>query len=122
MKIPLQIAFHGIDHSNALEERIREKAAKLDQICERITSCRVVVEAHHKNTSSLHRKGEPFHIRINVTLPGAELVAGRDPKDSHINEDVAVALRDAFDCMGRQLKDYKTKNRSDHKLRAAAAQ
>jgi ribosome-associated translation inhibitor RaiA len=120
MKIPLQITFHGIDHSNALEERIREKAAKLEQICERITSCRVVVEAHHKNTSSLHRKGEPFHIRISITVPGAELVAGRDPKDPHINEDVSVALRDAFDCMGRQLRDYTARSRGEVKVRAAA--
>jgi len=114
MKIPLQITFHGIDHSNALEERIREKAAKLEQVCDRLTSCRVVVESHHKNTSALHKKGEPFHIRINVTVPGAELVAARDPKDVHINEDISVALRDAFDNMGRQLKDYMTKSRADN--------
>jgi ribosome-associated translation inhibitor RaiA len=119
MKIPLQVTFHGIDHSDALEERIREKTAKLEQICERITSCRVVIEPHHRNTSSLHRKGEPFHIRISVTLPGAELVAGRDPKDSHVNEDVSVALRDAFGSMERQLKDYVTRHRGDTKLRAA---
>jgi hypothetical protein len=47
MQIPLQITFHGIDHSNALEERIREKALKLEQIYDKITSCRVVVEPHH---------------------------------------------------------------------------
>jgi len=120
MKIPLQITFHGIDHSKALEERIRDKALKLEQICDRITSCRVVVEPHHRNTSNLHRKGEPFHIRINVTVPGAELVAGRDPKDPHVNEDVGVAIRDAFDCMGRQLKDFATRQRGDFiKVRAA---
>jgi putative sigma-54 modulation protein len=119
MKIPLQITFHGIDHSKALEERIRDKTAKLEQICERITSCRVVVEAHHKNTSSLHRKGEPFHISVNVTVPGAELVATRDPKDPHINEDIQVALRDAFDNMGRQLRDYAARSRGEVKVRAA---
>jgi putative sigma-54 modulation protein len=119
MQIPLQITFHGIDHSNALEERIREKAGKLEQICDRITGCRVVVEAHHKNTSSLHRKGEPFHIRVHVTVPGAELVAGRDPKDPHVNEDIGVALRDAFDNMGRQLRDYMTRGRAEIKVRAA---
>ena len=120
MKIPLQITFHGIDHSNALEERIREKALKLEQIYNQITSCRVVVEPHHRNTSSLHRKGEPFHVRINVTIPGAELVAGRDPKNVHVNEDVGVAVRDAFDCMGRQLKDFAARQRGDFKIARAA--
>jgi ribosome-associated translation inhibitor RaiA len=120
MKIPLQITFHGIDHSDALEERIREKTSKLEQICDRIISCKVMVESHHKNTSSLHKKGEPFHIRINVTVPGAELVSARDPKDPHINEDIGVALRDAFDSMARQLKDFVARQRGDVKIRAAA--
>lgn len=119
MQIPLQITFHGIDHSDAVEERIREKAAKLEQLFDRITSCRVVIEAHHRNTSSLHRKGEPFHIRIDLTLPGAELVVKRDPKDAHVNEDILVALRDAFENMERQLKDYVARMRGEVKARAA---
>ena len=119
MQIPLQITFHGIDHSDAVEERIREKVGKLDQLFDRITSCRVMIEVHHRNTSSLHRKGEPFHIRIDVTVPGAELIVKRDPKDSHVNEDIFVALKEAFGNMERQLKDYVTKLRGDIKTHAA---
>ncbi len=119
MQIPLQITFHGIDHSDAVEERIREKAAKLEQLFDRITSCRVVIEAHHRNTSSLHRKGEPFHIRIDLTLPGTELVVKRDPKDAHVNEDILVALKEAFTNMERQLKDYVMRLRGEVKTRAA---
>jgi ribosomal subunit interface protein len=111
MQIPLQITFHGIDHSDAVEERIREKTAKLEQLCDRITSCRVVVEAHHRNSSNLHLKGQPFHITINLTVPGVELVVKRDPKDAHVNEDIFVALRDAFDNISRQLKDYVSRSR-----------
>lgn len=119
MQIPLQITFHGIDHSDAVEDRIREKAGKLEQLFDRITSCRVVIEAHHRNTSSLHRKGEPFHIRVDLTLPGTELVVKRDPKDPHVNEDIIVALREAFDSMERQLKDYVARLRGEVKQRAA---
>ncbi len=43
MQIPLQITFHGIDHSDAVETRIREKVAKLELLFDRITSCRVVI-------------------------------------------------------------------------------
>lgn len=109
MNIPLQISFHGIDHSDAVEDRIREKVAKLEGFFNGITSCRVVVESHHKNTSKLHQKGEPFHISVNVNVPGKELIVKRDPKESHVNEDVYVALRDAFQSMERQLKEYSTK-------------
>jgi len=119
MQIPVQITFHGVDHSDAVEERIREKVAKLGQIFDRITSCRVVIEPHHKNTSNLHRKGEPFHICIDVTVPGAELVVKRDPKDPHVNEDILVALKEAFTNIERQLKDYIARQRGDVKARAA---
>jgi ribosomal subunit interface protein len=119
MQIPLQITFHGIDHSDAIEERIREKTGKLEQICDRITSCRVVIEVHHRNNSSLHRKGEPFHITVDVTVPGAELVVKRDPKDSYVNEDILIALREAFDNMERKLKDHVARQRVETKTRAA---
>lgn len=119
MQIPLQITFHGIDHSDAVEERVREKTAKLEQLFDRITSLRVVIEHHHKNPGAQHVKGEPFHIRLDLTVPGAELVVRRDPKDSHVNEDIFVALREAFTSMERQLKDYVSRMRGDVKVRAA---
>ena len=106
MQIPLQIAFHGLDHSDAVEERIREKVDKLEQFCDRITSCRVVVEVHHRNVSSLHRKGEPYHISITCEVPGDDLIVKRAPKDPQAHEDINVALRDAFSAMERQVKDY----------------
>ncbi len=118
MQVPLQVTFHGIDHSDAVEERIREKAAKLDQLYDGITACRVVIEPHHKNTSSLHKKGEPFHIRIDVTVPGKELVVKRAPKDAHVHEDIFVALRDAFQAMERQLKDHREIQRGHVKTHA----
>ncbi len=107
MQNPLQITFHGLDHSDAIEERIREKAAKLEQICDRIISCRVVIEVHHRTAVS----SRPFHISIDVAVPGAKLVVKRDPKDPHVNEDILFALRDAFDNIERQLKDYHGRQR-----------
>lgn len=111
MRIPLQVTFHGLDHSDAVEQRIREKAAKLDKLGADIMACRVVLEPHHRNTSNLHRKGEPYHVRIDVTLRGAELVVKRDPQDSHINEDIGVALREAFDAMERKIRDHVERQR-----------
>lgn len=119
MQIPVQITFHGVDHSDAVETRVREKVAKLEQLFDRITSCRVVIETHHKNTSNLHRKGVPFHIRIDLTLPGQELVVKRDPKDSHDHEDIYVCLRDAFGAMERQVKEYVDRIHGDVKARVA---
>lgn len=114
MQVPVQVAFHGLDHSDAVEERVHEKVAKLEQFCTDIVSCRVTITVHHKNTSNEHRKGEPYHVAITLKVPGDDLVVKRSPKedDLHDHEDVGIALRDAFDAMERQLKDFVERRRT----------
>lgn len=116
MQLPLQITFHGIDHSDAVEERVRGKVAKLEQFCDRITGCRVAIESNKKNSSNLHHKGEVFHVRIDLTVPGQELVVKRD-SDEH--EDIYVALKGAFAAMERQVKEFAERSRGDVKAHAA---
>ena len=103
MQQPLQISFRDIPHSDAVEASIREHAEKLDQFYDSIMSCRVMVEAPH-----IHKQhGNLYHIRIELTVPGKELVANRAPAEHHAHEDIYVAIRDAFNAMRRQLQDYK---------------
>jgi ribosomal subunit interface protein len=104
MKIPLQISLHGIDHSNALYNAIQEKAEKLDRYYGRITSCRVVLElaGRHK------RQGKQFTARIGLKVPGGEVVVNKEH-----DEDLQIALRDAFDAARRQLEDYAREQRGD---------
>lgn len=102
MQLPLQITFRNLGRSEAIEARIRECAQKLDRFHDRITSCRVAVEALHKH----HRQGNHYHIRVDVTVPGAELVSSREPDQHDAYEDIYVAIRDAFDAVRRQLEDH----------------
>ena len=97
MQIPLQITIRNIDHSEALETHIRDKAKKLDEFFDHIMSCRVVVEIPHKH----HHQGKQYNVRIDIGVPGSEIVVNRDHA-----EDVYVALRDAFDAAKRQLEEY----------------
>jgi len=109
MQIPLQISFHGIEHSNALYDAIREKAEKLERYYDRILSCRVVLElaARHK------RQGKHFSVRVDLKVPGDELAVTREH-----DEDIQVALREAFDAARRQLEDYARVQRGDVKRHA----
>jgi ribosomal subunit interface protein len=107
VQIPLQITFKNIDHSDAIEARLREKAAYLERFADDIMSCRVVVEAPHKH----HHKGNIYHVSVDITLPGEEIVANRRPDEHQAHEDVYVAIRDAFDNARRQLEDYVRKQR-----------
>lgn len=102
MQIPLQISFHGIPHSDAVEARIREKVDKLERFHSHIMSCKVAVEAEHHH----HHQGNQYHIRIDITTPGKELVISKEHHDKHAYEDVYVAIRDAFNAATRQLEDY----------------
>jgi len=111
MQLPVQISFRGVAHSNAVEESIRERAGRLEQFYGRITSCRVMVETPHAH----HHKGKLYHVRIDLTVPGAEMVVGRDPAAHHAHEDIYVAIRDAFDAARRQLEDHVRRARGDIK-------
>jgi ribosomal subunit interface protein len=101
MQLPLQITARDISLSEAAEADIRAKAANLDTYYDGIMGCRVVVEGLMRH----HRKG-PFTVRINVSVPGTELVV-----DRHADEDLYVAIRDAFDAARRRLEDYARRQR-----------
>ena len=49
MHTPVEIHFHGIEKSEAVEERVREKVSKLEKHFGRMTRCRVVLEAPHRS-------------------------------------------------------------------------
>jgi cold shock CspA family protein len=102
MELPLQITAPDFPLSEAVEAEIREKAANLDLYYDRILRCRVVVEAPVGH----HRRGGPYTVRLDVTVPGAELVVNRQD-----DEDLPVAIRDAFDAMRRRLEDYVRRQR-----------
>lgn len=106
MQLPMQITIRDMEHSEALETHIRQKVQKLDEFFKHIMSCRVVVEMPHKH----HNQGKQFNVRIDIGVPGNEIVVNRDH-----SEDVYIALRDAFDAAKRQLEDYARKVRGDVK-------
>jgi cold shock CspA family protein len=110
MQQPIQITFRHMKPSEQVEANIRQKAEKLDQVHDHIMSCHVIVESDHKH----HHQGNLFHIRIDVTVPGKELVVSREPQN-HAHEDVYVTIRDAFDAMCRLLKDHARKQRYEVK-------
>ncbi|MBL8350632.1 MAG: ribosome-associated translation inhibitor RaiA [Burkholderiaceae bacterium] len=110
MKLPLQIRFLGMEPSEAVETAARNKAEKLDRFCPDIMSCRVTIEQTHKH----QQQGRPFAVRIDVTVPDHEFNVDRVQ-----DEDVYVALRDAFDGVKRRLEDVVRRRRGQEKLHEA---
>jgi cold shock CspA family protein/ribosome-associated translation inhibitor RaiA len=110
MQLPLQITARDVELSGAAEADIRTKAAGLDVYYDGIMSCRVVVEGPVRH----HHKG-PYTVRIDLSVPGAELVV-----DRQADEDLYVAIRDAFDAARRRLEDYARRQRGDVKTHIPA--
>lgn len=100
--MPLQITWRDIPKSEAVEADIENKAHKLEQFCDSILGCRVLVESSYNR----HHHGNLYRIRIDIDVPENEIVVTRDPDKNHAHEDIYVTVRDAFDAARRQLQDY----------------
>src|SRR6266545_1217724 len=105
MQVPLEISTRRIDLSPDLEADLRRRAAKLERLYDRITSCRVAVE----RPSEHHNEGGPYRVRLDITVPGSELVADKEA------EDLNLAIRDAFQAAERQVEELAQRRRGEVK-------
>jgi ribosomal subunit interface protein len=109
MQTPLKITFRNLPASEALEQHIRDKAAKLDSVYPTIIACNVTVELPHKH----HTHGKLVVVRIDLRVPGNEIAVNQQQ-----DEDVYVALRDAFDVALRRLEQHAHMQRGEVKRHA----
>jgi ribosome-associated translation inhibitor RaiA len=116
MQTPLEIEFKDMPTSAALEQLIRDKVAKLEQLHDRITSCRVTVLEPHRH----NHQGKQFHVHIRLAVPGNVLVTSHDSGDKG-HEDANVAVRDAFTAIRRQLENHVQLQRGDVKEHSRSA-
>jgi cold shock CspA family protein/ribosome-associated translation inhibitor RaiA len=101
MKIPLEIAFKGIQHTDEIEALIREEAEKLDKVCNYLMSCRVAVEKRQQH----QEVGNPYRVRIDMTVPpGHELVIRREPSKGDMHDPLPIVIKHAFAAAARQLR------------------
>jgi ribosomal subunit interface protein len=110
MQTALQITVRGMEHSDMLDQHIRERVEKLDRLYPKLMGCHDVAELDNRHK----QQGKQFAVRVDLTAPGKEIVVNRQHA-----EDIYVALRDAFDAAKRQLEDYANIQRGDVKSHSA---
>jgi ribosome-associated translation inhibitor RaiA len=99
-----QITYRGMAHSPAMDARIAELAAKVEDIHPRITTCKVIVAEIDKHK----QKGNLFEVHVDMHMPGAgEIVATHQR-----HEDCYIAVTAAFDVVLRQIEN--TLERHNH--------
>jgi len=102
MQVPLEISFRGVQKTKAIENLIREKATKLEQICNYMVSCHVAVEMPQQHQKS----GNPFRVRIDMRVPlGHELVIKRKLSEGDMHDTIPKVLRKAFNPANRKLQE-----------------
>lgn len=111
MKLPMQVSFRHMEHSEAIEALVREKAARLDKYAADIMSCRVVIQPLAKH----HKRGNPYEVRIDLTFAGKEIAITREAAEHEEFKHLEVALRDAFDEARREIEDYVRRRRKEVK-------
>lgn len=114
MQIQPEISFRNFEPTDALRLRVLEEVGRLEHFFDGIVTCRIVMEIPHRR----RRSGNLYHVRIDVSVPGDELVVSRDPAADRSRADPVVALEDAFAAMQRQLEDYARKLRGQVKSHA----
>ncbi|REK09956.1 MAG: HPF/RaiA family ribosome-associated protein [Planctomycetota bacterium] len=111
MQVPLQVAFRNMPHSHRIVEQIEAHVAHLESFYDRITSCRVVVDIPHRH----HDSGNLYQVRIDITVPGHEIVVNRESSQQTQFKDLDTALGHAFDAATRQVEDLAKQRRTKAK-------
>ena len=129
MRLRLQVTFRHMEPLSVAETWIQEEAAKLETFYNRIMRCHVIVEVPHSH----HRKGSQYQVRIDLTVPGGEIVIKHAPSLSKRpwqegqveltkgleldaeHKSLRQAINDAFRAAGRRLQDYARRQHGDVK-------
>jgi ribosomal subunit interface protein len=102
MQVPLKISFHNMAGSEGIEARVRERVARLERLTDEIVSCRVTIEAPHKQP---HRS--TVGITIDIGVPGKEIVVKREQRHHESRDDAYQVIGVAFDVAERQLEHHR---------------
>lgn len=95
MQVPVQVVFHGVENSPALQELIHELAEKVCRGTDRVTRCHVTVELPHRHQN----QGRNFQVRVYLHVAGEDVVAEHSAEDAHL------AAREAFAIARRNLDE-----------------
>lgn len=120
-----QVTFRGIRHSESLESDVVRRFERLATFAPGILGGRVLVEMAGRH----HRSGNRVHVRVEVDLPGEDVVVDRDAtpratirgsgrtvmsKSDEPDPDqrfAKVAIRKAFEATRRRIQDQVRRRR-----------
>ncbi len=113
MQVPIEITFTSTKASDAVKALVEEEAAKLDRVCDHISSCRVAIEKKARP----QRRGNPYRVRIELHVPPRHtIVAVREPTDSQMHDPLPVVIKGTFHSARVQLRKLVEKQQGQVKV------
>ncbi len=103
MQVEPEIAYRNVEPTPAMESQILRGLERLERSHPRIIACRIMVEIPHPR----HATGNLYRVRLDITVPGHELVVSRDPPARHTRETARTAIREAFELARNQLREQR---------------
>jgi cold shock CspA family protein/ribosome-associated translation inhibitor RaiA len=109
LQVPLEIAFHNIESSEWAEQEVRARVAELENLYDRLVSCRVRIDQRNKDLTGTI----PPVVHIELGIPGLpDLVVSHEPEHllrKYQHPDLRKAIHEAFRIAERQLLELKAK-------------
>ena len=83
----LQVTFHGISRSEAVEQAVQKELNDLSKFDRNLGPCHATI------TQEGHQTMGAYTVRVTIVASGSDLVVSRT------NNDVMLAIREAFDTL-----------------------
>lgn len=112
---PVEIAYRNVEASPAVERHVLRGLSRLAAVEDRIVHCRIMIELRHPR----HRKGNLYHVRIQLTVPDREIAVSRTPPKHREHETLWTAVGDAFDRARHELLEHAERERGQVKTHEA---
>ena len=115
----IDIRWHNLEPSTAVESEIKKRFAKLLDYADDITTARISInQPHHPS-----RKPHAFQVLLEVHIPGT-IVISQQPATTQgpLQEtlDIYLLIHHAFDAVRRQVLDHNRLQQGRSKQHAAA--
>lgn len=127
--IPTEVVLRNTESNAVVDAFVRSQVEALGGVFPRIEHCRVVVDVPHRH----HRTGNRFHVRLQVSIPGEDVIVDHEPgadqgrSEGHVEKqsevgavhrELDLALRHAFAAARRQLQSRAQRMRGEVKRRS----
>ncbi len=102
MAATIQISFRNMEAVPAAEEQVHALVAELSRLFDRLTGCRVVVDAIHRH----RHQGRSYQVRLELSVPEGPIIVNCEASTTQSYDDLSLALHDAFAAVRQRLQDH----------------